>query len=102
MEEEKLNKPQTDKRSERSYLVARDLREFQDQLSESGDLVTVKKTVSTEHEIAAYIRRSCKTGGPAFLFTNVAGHQGWTVAGGTYAVLNRVYKAVGASKEEAV
>ena len=102
MEEEKLNKPQTDKRSERSYLVARDLREFQDQLSESGDLVTVKKTVSTEHEIAAYIRRSCKTGGPAFLFTNVAEHQGWTVAGGTYAVLNRVYKAVGASKEEAV
>jgi len=102
MEGKNLNKPNVIAKAEAPLRVARDLREFNDQLARGGDLITVKKAVSTEHEIAAYIRKSCKTGGPAFLFTNVIGHPGWTVAGGTYALLNRVYMAVGASKQESV
>ncbi len=97
-----MSKPKMQELPRNDFHVARDLREFNEQLLQKGDLLSVAKAVDPEHEIAAYIRKSCKSGGPAFLFKNVIGHPGWTVAGGSYALLERVYMAVGASKEQAV
>src|SRR5258706_10982132 len=99
MEGKNLNNSSVIAKAEAPLRVARDLREFNEQLVREGDLVTIDKSVTTEHEIAAYIRKSCKTGGPALLFTHLAGQPDLTVAGGTYPPLNPGYIAVRASQQ---
>jgi UbiD family decarboxylase len=50
-----------------------DLRSFIEQLRRDGDLVTVDAAVSPRLEVAEIHRRVIAAGGPALLFTNVAG-----------------------------
>jgi 4-hydroxy-3-polyprenylbenzoate decarboxylase/2,5-furandicarboxylate decarboxylase 1 len=52
----------------------RDLRAFLERLDEVGDLVHVRRPVSTEFEIAAGIRRMSNEAGPALWFDDVIGH----------------------------
>jgi UbiD family decarboxylase len=77
----------------RSYLRA---------LEQAGQLVRVTKAVSPEFEIAAYVRKSSDTDGPAFLFENVSGHPGWTVAAGLYGTMARLPVALGCPLEQVV
>lgn len=55
------------------------------QLEIKGKLFRVKKEVDIRYEIAAGIRKSSDTNGPALLFENVTGYPDWRVAGGLYA-----------------
>jgi UbiD family decarboxylase len=50
-----------------------DLRAFLDRLRADGDLITVEAPVSARLEVAEIHRRVIAAGGPALLFTNVAG-----------------------------
>ena len=77
----------------RSYLSA---------LEQRGQLVRIQKSVSPEFEIAAYVRKSSDTMGPAFLFENVSGHPGWTVAAGLYGTMARLPVALGCAMGQVV
>ena len=52
-------------------------RQYLEALEKAGQLVHVTKEVSTEFEVAAYVRKSSDTEGPAFVFEHVKGHPGW-------------------------
>lgn len=67
-----------------THVPWRDLRHLLEYLAETGELMTITKQVDPVHELAAYIRRSSDTNGPAFRFENVRGHPGWAVVGGLY------------------
>jgi 2,5-furandicarboxylate decarboxylase 1 len=60
-----------------------DLRAFLGYLRARGELVTISSPVDPEYEIAAYIRKSSDTSGPAFLFEHVRGSD-MPVAGGVF------------------
>ncbi len=51
-------------------------RQYLEALEKAGQLVHVTKEVSTEFEVAAYVRKSSDTEGPAFVFEHVKGHPG--------------------------
>lgn len=68
-------------------------REWVAQLEEAGDLVEIESPVSTEFEIAAYIKKSCDLAGPAFRFSDVEGHD-MPVVGGLYGTKQRVLAAL--------
>jgi UbiD family decarboxylase len=53
-------------------------------LGPSGELATVEREIDPVFEIAALIRKSSDTGGPAFRLPSVKGHPGWTVVGGVF------------------
>ena len=53
-----------------------DFRAYLDALRRAGQLVHIDKPVSPEFEIAAYVRKSSDTDGPAFVFENIIGHAG--------------------------
>ena len=72
-----------------------DFRDFLRGLEEAGQLKRISRDVSPEFEIAAYVRRSSDTNGPAFLFERVQGHRGWTVAAGVYGTYGRLAIALG-------
>jgi len=78
-----------------------DMREFLDELRKRDDLVEIDKAVSTDFEIAAYIRKSSDTGGPCFLFNNVTGREGWRVAGSMYSDPRRILAALDVPVERA-
>lgn len=78
-----------------------DMRHFLAFLEEKGDLVTVTKSVSTEFEIAAYIRRSSDIEGPCFVFNDVTGFPGWRAVGAMYAAPRRILDSLDVSIEEA-
>lgn len=77
------------------------MRAFLAELDKRGDLVTVEKEVSTEFEIAAYIRKSSDTGGPAFVFDNVEGHDGWRVTGSNFSDPRRILAALDVDVDQA-
>ena len=52
----------------------KDLREFVDLLESKGDLCRVSAPVSCELEMTEIADRLVKSGGPAIIFENVAGH----------------------------
>ena len=72
-----------------------DFRGYLEALERAGQLVHVGKPVSPEFEVAAYVRKSSDTGGPAFVFENVSGHPGWKVAAGLYGTMARLPVALG-------
>ncbi len=72
-----------------------DFRAYLDALARAGQLVRIGKPVSPEFEIAAHVRRSSDTGGPAFVFESVVGHPGWRVAAGLYGTMARLPVALG-------
>ena len=51
-----------------------DFRHYLQALEKAGQLVHVTKEVRPEFEVAAYVRKSSDTMGPAFLFENLTGH----------------------------
>jgi UbiD family decarboxylase len=79
-----------------------DFRAYLQALERARQLVRVDKPVSPELEVAAYVRKSSDSGGPAFLFTNVTGHPGWTLAAGLYGTMARLPVALGCPLGEVV
>ncbi|HEV8584005.1 MAG TPA: UbiD family decarboxylase [Methylomirabilota bacterium] len=79
-----------------------DFRAYLDALDRAGQLVRVDKPVSPEFEVAAYVRKSSDTNGPAFVFTNVTGHPGWKLAAGLYGTMARLPIALGCPINELV
>lgn len=75
-------------------------RDFLDLLDRNGQLVRVKKPVSTHFEIAAGIRKVSDTSGPALLYESIKGHSGWRVAAGTYATRKLLALALCVSERE--
>jgi UbiD family decarboxylase len=72
-----------------------DFRAYLDALDRAGQLVRIDKPVSPEFEIAAYVRKSSDTDGPAFVFEHVLGHPGWKLAAGLYGTMARLPVALG-------
>ena len=79
-----------------------DFRDYLQALEKAGQLVHVTKEVSPKFEIAAHVRKSSDTDGPAFLFENVAGHPGWRLAAGLYGTMARLPVAFGCPMEQVV
>jgi 2,5-furandicarboxylate decarboxylase 1 len=72
-----------------------DFRAYLDALDRAGQLVRIDKPVSPEFEIAAHVRKSSDTDGPAFVFEHVIGHPGWKLAAGLYGTMARLPVALG-------
>ncbi len=72
----------------------RDFRHYLQGLETAGQLRRITKPVQPRFEVAAYIRKSSDTLGPAFLFDHVVGHEGWTVAGGLFNTYDRLTVAL--------
>jgi UbiD family decarboxylase len=79
-----------------------DFRTYLEALARAGQLVRVDKPVSPEFEVAAYVRKSSDTDGPAFVFEHVIGHPGWTLAAGLYGTMARLPVALGCRLGEVV
>lgn len=80
-------------------MTLRDLRSYLALLDERGDLACVEKQVSPRFEIAAHIRRSSDVGGPAFLFTDVAGSD-LRAAGGLFCSTGKALTALEAEDHD--
>ncbi len=76
-----------------------DLRGFLEELDRRGELRKVKAPVSVELEVAEILRRVAR-GGPALLFENLEGFEGWRLAGNLFSKLERVKLALGVSRLE--
>jgi UbiD family decarboxylase len=79
-----------------------DFRAYLAALDRAGQLARIDKPVNPEFEIAAHVRKSSDVDGPAFLFENVIGHPGWTVAAGLYGTMARLPVALGCPVGEVV
>jgi 2,5-furandicarboxylate decarboxylase 1 len=79
-----------------------DFRTYLEALARAGQLVHVDKPVNPEFEVAAYVRKSSDTDGPAFVFENVIGHPGWRLAAGLYGTMGRLPVALGCRIGEVV
>jgi 2,5-furandicarboxylate decarboxylase 1 len=77
-------------------------RAYLEALAKAGQLARIDKPVSPEFEIAAYVRKSSDTDGPAFVFENVVGHPGWKLAAGLYGTMARLPVALGCGIGEVV
>jgi 2,5-furandicarboxylate decarboxylase 1 len=77
-------------------------RAYLDALARAGQLARIDKPVSPEFEVAAYVRRSSDTDGPAFVFENIVGHPGWRLAAGLYGTMARLPVALGCRLGEVV
>jgi 2,5-furandicarboxylate decarboxylase 1 len=75
------------------------MREFISFLENEKELRRIKKPVDTRHEIAAYIRKTSDTKGPALLFENVKNFD-MPVVGGLLATRRRVLLALGVATDE--
>ena len=82
-------------------MAYRELREFIAHLESSGQLVHISEEVETRYGIAAYIRKTSDTGGPALLFDNVVGHD-IPVAGGLFANRHLMLEALASTEDNAV
>ena len=76
-----------------------DLGSFLQELKARGDLVEIERSVTTKFDIAAGMRKTSDIGGPALLFSNVAGHD-IPVVGALYAHWRRLYAALGVDQAE--
>ena len=77
-------------------------RQYLEALEKAGQLVHVTKQVSTEFEVAAYVRKSSDTEGPAFVFEHVKGHPGWRLAAGLYGTMARLPIDLGCPMDQVV
>lgn len=81
-------------------MVHRSLRDWISELRDGADFVDIDEAVSTTFEIAAYIKKSCNRGGPAFRFRNVDEHS-MDVVGGLYGTKSRVLSSLDVDDHEA-
>jgi 2,5-furandicarboxylate decarboxylase 1 len=72
----------------------RDFRHYLGGLEAAGQLRRITKPVNPKFELAGYIRKSSDTDGPAFLFSAILGHPGWTVAAGLFNTYARLEVAL--------
>jgi UbiD family decarboxylase len=79
-----------------------DFRRYLQALEKAGQLVHVAREVSPEFEVAAHVRKSSDTNGPAFVFEHVTGHPGWRLAAGLYGTMARLPVALGCPMEQVV
>ncbi|MBI2873483.1 MAG: UbiD family decarboxylase [Firmicutes bacterium] len=79
----------------------RDLRHYLAYLESRGQLLTIQDEIDPVFEIAAYLRKTCDTAGPALLFPNVKGHR-MPVVGGVVNSRDRVVEALGFTRENAL
>ena len=77
-----------------------DLRGFLEVLEREDQLLRVHREVDTRFEIAAGIRKSSDTDGPALLFDNVKGHPGWRVLGALFATRRLVALGLGVTEDK--
>ncbi len=82
-------------------MAFRDLRQFIAHLEESGQLVRIQDEVDAKHGVAAYIRKTSDTDGPALYFERVAGYE-WPVVGGLFANRRLMLEALGTDEENAI
>jgi len=78
-----------------------DLRQFLESLERSGQLLRIHDEVDVKHEIAAYIRKTSDTEGPALLFENVKGHS-MQVVGGVFATRKLMLHALQMTEENVI
>ncbi len=76
-----------------------DLRQFLNYLDERGELLYIRDEVDPKQEIAAYIRKTSDTGGPALFFEKVKGFD-MPVVGGMFAHRRRVLMALESSQNK--
>ncbi|MDX1748593.1 MAG: UbiD family decarboxylase, partial [Halobacteriales archaeon] len=67
-------------------------RHWIERLQAAGDLIEIADSVSTEYEIAAYIKKTCLEAGPAVRFSDVEGYD-IDVVGGLYGAKHRILSA---------
>ena len=73
----------------------KDLRSYLSYLRARGECASVNKPVNKEYEVQAHVRKSADTGGPAFLFGNVAaGIEKFRVAAGVFGTAKRIKHAM--------
>lgn len=77
-----------------------DLRQFLNYLDERGDLLYIRDEVDPKQEIAAYIRKSSDTAGPALFFEKVRGFD-MSAVGGIFAHRRRVLMALETNQNQA-
>ena len=77
-----------------------DLRSFLTHLESQQQLLRVKDEVDVKYEIAAGMRKTSDTEGPALLFENVRGHPGWRVLGGLFATRKLVALGLGVPQDK--
>ena len=77
----------------------RDLRQYLTYLDERGDLLYIRDEVDPKQEIAAYIRKTSDTGGPALFFEKVKGFD-MPVVGGIFGHRRRVLMALESTQNE--
>lgn len=77
----------------------KDFRDFLGKLENVNELKRITKEVDPIFEISAYIRKTSDVKGPAFLFENVKGFEGWGFSGGLYATRKRMTLALECDNE---
>jgi len=78
-----------------------DLRQFLTHLEASGQLLRIREPVDPQFEIAAYIRKTSDTGGPALYFESVKG-SAMPVVGGLFATRRLALEAMGTDEADAI
>lgn len=78
-----------------------DLRQFLDHLEQSKELLYIQEEVDPRYELAAYIRKTSDTGGPALFFHKVKGFD-IPVVGGVFAHRRRVMLALQSTEEQMI
>ncbi len=76
-----------------------DLRGYLQHLEKQGQLKRVADEVDTKYDIAAGIRKTSDIEGPALLFENVKGYQGWRVLGGLFATRKLIALGLGVAED---
>jgi len=76
-----------------------DLRQFLNYLDERGELLYIRDEVDPKQEIAAYIRKTSDTAGPALFFEKVRGFD-MPVVGGIFGHRRRVLMALESTQDE--
>ncbi|MGN6731757.1 MAG: UbiD family decarboxylase, partial [Candidatus Binatia bacterium] len=77
-----------------------DLRSFLSHLESQHQLLRVKDLVDVKYEIAAGMRKTSDSEGPALLFENVKAYPGWRVLGGLFATRKLVALGLGVPQEQ--
>jgi len=79
-----------------------DLNSFLDVLKKSNDLIEIRKEVSPRFEIGAILDELSEKGGPAALFTNIAGFAGKTTVGNVMGHRRRLAKVLGVEETKLI
>ena len=77
-----------------------DLRGYLTYLEKQGQLLRVREEVDVKYEIAAGIRKTSDTEGPALLFDRIKAHPGWRVLGGLFATRKLIALGLGVSQDQ--